>query len=142
MLDSDPFTPEGQLWLDQFREHFSQWVDSGEANEALLLQAVDDLTYLLELSPAYAAKVQSISLTAAFNARLTASPNAISALAQIGNVADLLQTDHNTIRNSARVLLNLYLAEAELNCRRQYSGLQALKRVEELVEQAEPYHCV
>lgn len=136
----NPGSMEGQAWLGQFNRHFIAWLaEHGNGGDELLLKAAAALGNMLSRSPADAATVQGVALSAAFNARLRAGPEPFSALARVGHDADLLlEGGGDTERSSARALLNLYLAEAELRLRRTYSGLEALRHAEDLMLQAAP----
>ena len=138
MWQTDPQSREGQLWLQQFNLHFSQWLQFNRTRDELLLEAAADLKHLLERSPEYALQVQSIALSTVFNARITASPNVVSTLARIGNEADVLQSQQSPTRSTNRILLNFYLAESDLKLRSQFSGLEALERAEQLMQQDPP----
>src|SRR5207248_8548535 len=99
----------------------------------------DDLRALLGRSPGYAAQVQQIALTSTFNARLAGRSVAIAPLARLGADADLMIAAAPPLRDSdrrvrgtevaaygeaaARALLNLYLAESELEAGEPFAGL-------------------
>lgn len=134
----NPRSAAGRFWLGQFNTHYTEWLASGQSQKEPLFAAARDLRTLLEQSPDDAPTVQSIALSATFTAALSAGPEAVSELGSVGRHADLLQVAQTTERGGARVLLNLYLAEAELSLRNQHQGLDLLVEAENLLGETAP----
>ncbi len=137
MPSSDPRSLEGQVWLQRFNSSLQSWIESGRSRDDLLVEAAQSLEHLLERAPDYARQVHRIALTACFNARMAAGPDAVAALARVGVLADPFLSDDDPESGAARVLLHLYQAEADLRRQARFDGYEAVGRAGALLEEIE-----
>jgi CHAT domain-containing protein len=126
---------EAQVWLGRYRECFSRWAASGYDDVDALEEAAKSLRSLLERSPDHAADVARIAAVACFASRRGQVPHAIASLAKCGLEADNLAAPEERPAHSAAILL-LSLAEAELHAQRRLAGLDALRRLERRLGEA------